>query len=100
MNELKGRAEWTGAEERIAAGFDRLSREMFRLSRGQQALLSFVDTLAKNFLTCVPEPPPEAMQQAIARAKHRYDRLVKTAGREMSGDGSAAIQDLIAHGTN
>jgi hypothetical protein len=48
----------------------------------------------------VPEPPPEARLQAIARAKERYDRLVKAAGQAMSGDSRAAMQDLVDHGTN
>lgn len=59
-NELSGQAELTGAEERIATGFERITREMFRMGRGQQALFALVDALTKTFLTCVPEPPAEA----------------------------------------
>ena len=99
-NELNGREEMTGTEERIAAGFDRVSRETFRVSRGQQAFYALFDAFAKVVLTCVPEPPPDARQQAIARAKDRYDRLVKSAGQNMSGDARAAMQDLVGHGTN
>ena len=54
-----------------------------------------MDAFAKAVLTCVPEPPPDARPQAIARAKERYDRLVKSAGQEMSGDARAAMQDLV-----
>ncbi len=99
-NELDGRAELTGTEERMGAGFDRVSRDIFRVGRGQQALFALVDAFAKAILTCVPEPPPEARPQAIARAKDRYDRLVKAAGQAMSGDARAAMQDLVDHGTN
>lgn len=99
-NELDGRAELTGTEERIAAGFDRVSRDIFRVGRGQQALFSLVDALAKALLGCLPEPPPEARPQALARAKERYARLVKAAGQAMSGDARAAMQDLVDHGTN
>ena len=99
-NELNGRAELTGTEERIAGGFDRISRDIFRVGRGQQALFALLDSLAKAVLTCVPEPPPEARPQAIARAKERYDRLIKAAGQSMSGDSGAAMQDLVGHGTN
>ena len=59
-NELNGRAELTGTEERIAAGFDRLSRDIFRIGRGQQAFYALFDAFAKVVLTCVPEPPPDA----------------------------------------
>ena len=59
-----------------------------------------MDAFAKTVLTCVPEPPPDARPQAIARAKERYDRLGKTAGQAMSGDARAAMRDLIGHETD
>jgi Arc/MetJ-type ribon-helix-helix transcriptional regulator len=99
-NELDRRAELTGTDERIGAGFDRLSRDIFRVGRGQQALYALIDAFAKATLACMPEPQPEARPQAIARAKERYGRLVKAAGQAMSGDARAAMQDLVDHGTN
>jgi Arc/MetJ-type ribon-helix-helix transcriptional regulator len=99
-NELDGRAELTGTDERMGAGFDRVSHDIFRVGRGQQALFALVDAFAKAVLTCVPEPPPEARPQAIARARDRYDKLVKAAGQAMSGDARAAMKDLVEHGTN
>src|SRR5271165_2400760 len=99
-NELEGRAEITGTDERMGAGFDRVSHDIFRVGRGQQALFALLDAFAKAVLTCVPEPPPDARPQAIARARDRYDRLVKSAGQNMSGDARAAMQDLVGHGTN
>ena len=99
-NELDGRAELTGTDERIGAGFDRVSRDIFRVGRGQQALYSLLDAFAKAILTCVPEPPPDARLQAVARAKERYERLVKAAGQAMSVDTRAAMQDLVDHVTN
>jgi type IV secretory pathway VirD2 relaxase/Arc/MetJ-type ribon-helix-helix transcriptional regulator len=85
-NELDGRAELTGTDERIGAGFDRVSHDIFRVGRGQQALYALIDAFAKATLACMPEPQPEARPQAIARAKERYGRLVKAAGQAMSGD--------------
>jgi Arc/MetJ-type ribon-helix-helix transcriptional regulator len=99
-NELDGRADLTGTDERIGAGFDRVSRDIFRVGRGQQALYALIDAFAKATLACMPEPQPEARPQAIARAKERYGRLVKAAGQAMSGDARAAMQDLVDHGTN
>lgn len=98
-NELHGRAQLTGVEERIAGGFDRVSKDIFRVGRGHQALFALFDALAKVLLTCIPEPPSESRPQAIARAKERYDRLVKSAGQNMSGDARAAMQDLVNHAT-
>jgi Arc/MetJ-type ribon-helix-helix transcriptional regulator len=99
-NELNGRREQAGTEERIAGGFDCVSREISRVGRNQQALFALVDTFAKTMLTCVPEPPSDARPQAIARARDRYDQLMKNAGRSMSGDARSAMQDLVDHGTN
>jgi len=99
-HELDGRAELTGTDERMGAGFDRVALDIFRIGRGQQALYALVDAFAKAILTCIPEPPPEVRPQAIARAKDRYTRLVKAAGQAMSGDARAAMQDLVDHGTN
>ena len=99
QHELTDRAELSDAEQRIASSFDRLSRDVFRVGRGQQALFALLDTLTKTILTCVPEPTAEARRQAISRAKERYEVLMKTAGRAMVGEARAAMLDLVDHGT-
>jgi hypothetical protein len=98
QNEINGRAELTGTEERIAGSFERVCREIFRVGRGQQALFALLDALTKTVLTCIPEPPGEAKPQAVARGKERYDRLIKSAGRAMVGEARAAMQDLVGNG--
>lgn len=94
-NEIGRRTEIVYVERKIAASFDRLSRDIFRLGRAQQALFALVDTLAKTLLTCVPEPPLNARVEAIALAKHRYNNLLQSAGRSMESDSRFAMQDLI-----
>ena len=95
-NELTGREnELTESEQRTAATLERLSRDIFRTNRGQQALFAVVDTLVKTFLTCVPEPPRDGMSQSVARARDRYDRFVKSAGQAMVGDSLGALHDLV-----
>lgn len=88
-------AALVGAEERLAGDVEQVRREVFRLGRAQQALFAYLDTLAKTLLTCVPEPPADAKAQAVARARERHDRLLKTVGRGMLGESSAAMQDLV-----
>ena len=83
-----------GIEDRLAATIEQMRREVFRLGRAQQALFAYVDSLAKVILTCIPEPPTEAKVQAIARAKERHSRLLKSAGASMVGDSHAAMWDL------
>lgn len=100
QNELDRRPELTETEERIAGGFDRMSAQVARIQRGQQALFALLDTFVRTVLTCVPEPAEGARPYAIARAKERYHQLIKTAGQTMSGDALSAIEDLIGHGKN
>ena len=96
--ELAGRREdLTGTEERLVGSIEQVRREQFRLIRMQQALFAYVDTLTKTLLTCVPEPPSDAKSQAVAMAKERYDRLLKSAGRAMVGESKLAMHDLVAH---
>lgn len=85
----------TGAEERVTASIEQVRREIFRLSRAQQALFAYLDTFAKTLLTCVPEPPVENRPQAVARAQERHNRLLKSAGSSMVGDSNLAMKDLM-----
>jgi Arc/MetJ-type ribon-helix-helix transcriptional regulator len=97
--ELAGRESGVdAAEQRIAASLDRMAREIRNLRLGQQALFAFVDVLAKTLLTCVPEPPKDAHDQAVARGKARYDRFLKSVGMGMVGDSQAALSELLGRG--
>jgi len=97
--ELAGReSDVDAAEQRIAASLDRTARGIHSLRLGQQALFAFVDVLAKTFLTCVPEPPRDVHDQAVARGKARYDRFLKSVGMAMVGDSQAAMAELICGG--
>jgi Arc/MetJ-type ribon-helix-helix transcriptional regulator len=95
-NELHGREELTGIEERIIGSFERLSNDNFRISRALQALFALLEALSKAVLTCVPEPPADSKPQAIALARDRYHRLVKSAGLAMSGESRATMEDLLS----
>jgi hypothetical protein len=85
-----------GAEERIAATLIQVRKDVFRVARAQQALFACLDTLAKAFLTCVPEPPADVRPRAVASAKERYQRLIKSAGRAMVGESKLGMEDLVA----
>jgi Arc/MetJ-type ribon-helix-helix transcriptional regulator len=98
-HELSGREDtMIGAEERLAVRMEQMRREITRLGRAQQALFAFVDSLAKVLLTCLPEPGGEAMEAAVARARGRHARLLKSAGQAMVGDSRLAMQELVNHG--
>lgn len=95
-NELHGREELVGIEDRISGSFERVSSENLRLTRAVQALFALVEALSKTLLTCVPEPPAEVRPQAVALAKERYHRLIQSAAAGISGD-SRGISDLLSH---
>jgi hypothetical protein len=94
--ELRGRgSELDETEMRVSASLDRVARELRGMRLGHQALFAFVDSLAKTLLTCVPEPPPEGHNQAVARGRLRYDRFLKSVGIGMAGDSQAALTELM-----
>jgi hypothetical protein len=82
-------------EEKFATSPERVGREIRSFKLAQQALLAFVDSLVKTLLTCIPEPPRNAYDQAIARGKVRYDRFLKNVGAGMAGDSHAAMAELV-----
>jgi hypothetical protein len=82
-------------ELRVTASLDRVARELRGVRLGHQALFAFVDSLAKTLLTCVPEPPPDGYNQAVARGKARYDRFLKSVGMGMAGESRAALTELV-----
>ena len=83
-----------GTEERLAATIDRLAGELRRLRTGQQGLFAFLDALTKTVLTCLPEPSGEGHAQAVARAKARYERFLKSVGLGIAGHVQAALNEL------
>jgi Arc/MetJ-type ribon-helix-helix transcriptional regulator len=87
-------ATFDATEERLAATIDRLAGELRRLRTGQQGLFAFLDALTKTVLTCLPEPSGENYAQAVARAKARYERFLKSVGMGVAGDTQAALDEL------
>ena len=86
-----------GVEVRDRRPFQRYGQVFLHSVHQVACKPSQIDTLTKTFLTCVPEPPADAKAQAVARARERYDRLLKSTGRAMVGDSRVAMQDLVAN---
>lgn len=91
-------SEQADREAFVAASLDRLSKEIRTLHTAQQALFAVVDSLARLFLTCIPEPPPEALDQAKRRARLRYDRFLLSVAQNMTADSRATLTELIDRG--
>jgi hypothetical protein len=54
--------------------------------------------LTRLFLTCVPEPPAEVLDQAKRRAKLRYDRFLVSVAQNMTTDTRATLGELADRG--
>lgn len=72
-------------EERMAATFGRVMQMIQTVNDGVQVNVSQVHYLAQVFLTCVPSPPPEALDAAIDQAKIRFARWQEAVAADVEG---------------
>jgi hypothetical protein len=73
-------------------------QDVRHVERAQQALFALVDSFAKVFVTCVPEPHGIAMETALGEARKRHARLLTNAGQAMLSDSIVAMEDLMSRG--
>jgi hypothetical protein len=83
------------SEQRITASLERYSKQVRRVSTGQQALFAYVDALAKVILSTLPDADEDTRQAAAARGKLRYSRFIKSVGANMVGDAHEALSELV-----
>src|ERR1039458_7933252 len=68
--ELGERVEGSGpSAEQIVASIRDIRQDIRRLERAQQALFALLDSLAKAFLTCMPEPRGAALEIAVIQKR-------------------------------
>jgi Arc/MetJ-type ribon-helix-helix transcriptional regulator len=97
--DLSDRTEGSGpSAEQVVGSLRDIQQEIRRLERAQQALFALVDSFAKAFLTCVPEPRGAAIEPALAEARNRHARLLNNAGHAMLSDSLVAMEELISRG--
>ena len=88
----------TEAEARIAASFDQIMKEVRSLHTSMQAQFALTDALTKYLLTCIGEPPAELLEPARAKAKARYDRLLRAAARTITGQAANFLYEASIGG--
>jgi hypothetical protein len=94
--ELRGAdATLDESEQRITATLERYSKQVRRVSTGQQALFAYMDALAKVILSTLPDTDEDTRQAAAARGKLRYSRFLKSVGANMVGDAQEALSELV-----
>ncbi len=83
------------SEQRISASLEKYSKQVRKVSTGQQALFAYMDALAKVILTALPDTGEDTMKAAVARGRLRYSRFLKSVGANMVGDAQAALSELV-----
>jgi hypothetical protein len=96
--ELDELGEGSEAHEKTLGLIREVRHDVRRVERAQQALFALVDSLAKVFVTCVPEPHGVAMETALGEARKRHARLLTNAGQAMLSDSIVTMEDLMSRG--
>jgi hypothetical protein len=100
-NELR-RGENTDAatqfEARVAATLTNLAKQLQGLQTLAHAQVALTDVFLKYVMTCVVEPPEEALPTARVRAKLRYGELVRAAAEQISSKNRDTLKGMIADG--
>jgi len=79
----------------MAATLSRVADGVQKLANGQQAVIALIDSLSKVILTCVPEPEPATFNRAVAAARDRYQKFLKSAASSMKGDFIKSLTDIV-----
>src|ERR1700723_865045 len=83
------------SEQRISASLEKYSKQVRRVSTGQQALFAYMDALVKVILSTLPDTDEDTRRADVARGKLRYSRFLKSVGANMAGDAQAALIELV-----
>lgn len=78
-------SELRAFEDRMAASFNHLASLVTTVNDGLQVNIAQVDTLARSFYTCVPEPAPDVHEAAVASARLRHARFVRHVKKDATG---------------
>lgn len=85
------------AEERIAASFNEIHRQLQSVHTAVQGQFALTDALTKYLLTCIVEPPSELLTSARARAKDRYEKLLRAAARTITGETDNPLMETVSN---
>jgi hypothetical protein len=84
-------------EARIAGSFNQIMREVRSLHTSMQAQFALTDALTKYVLTCVVEPPEDVLSGARAKAKARYEKLIRAAAKTVTGRIDNSLYEAVTN---
>jgi len=85
----------TQFEARVAATLTNLAKQVQGLQTLAHAQVSLTDVLLKYVITCVVEPPEDALPAARVRARLRYEKLVRVAAEGVSSKNRDTLKGMV-----
>ena len=86
----------TQFEARVAATLTNMEKQVQGLRTLGHAQVALTDVFLKYVITCVVEPPEDALPAARVRARLRYDKLVRAAAKEISNKNRDTLRAMLA----
>src|ERR1700674_3227495 len=86
----------TQFEARVAATLTNMAQQVQGLHTLAQAQIALTDVLLKYVITCVVEPPEDALPAARVRARLRYKKLVRAAAEGISRKNRDTLKGMVA----
>jgi hypothetical protein len=86
----------TQFEARMAATLTNLAKQVQGLRTLGHAQVALTDVFLKYVITCVVEPPEDALPAARVRARLRYEKLVRAAAEEISNKNKDTLREMLA----
>jgi hypothetical protein len=86
----------TQFEARVAATLTNLAKQVQGLQTLAHAQVALTDVFLKYVITCVVEPPEEALPAARVRARLRYEKLVRAAAEGISSKNRDTLKGMVS----
>jgi len=83
-------------EARLAATLTNLAKQVQGLQTLAHAQVALTDVFLKYVITCVVEPPEDALPAARVRARLRYEKLVRAAAEGISNKNRDTLKGMVA----
>ena len=82
-------------EARVAATLTNLAKQVQGLQTLAHAQVALTDVFLKYVITCVVEPPEDALPAARVRARQRYEKLVRAAAEGISNKNRDTLKGMV-----
>ena len=86
----------TDDDAHVAATLTDLAKQEQGLQTLAYAQVALTDVFLKYVITCVVEPPEDALPAARVRARLRYEKLVRAAAEGISNKDRETLKGMVA----